>query len=331
MKQTINWAVIGTGGITNAFVTGLHAAEGAHLRAVLSRSRGNAERFAARYGVDQAYTDYDALLNDKSIDAIYIGTPHPTHKMFAVKALHAQKAVLCEKPVALNAMEMEEIRTAARTQGVFCMEAMWTRFVPPLVKVREWLAAGLIGEVKMVQANFGFTASWDPAWRLLNPAQGGGALLDAGVYPVSLASLAFGGGQPEKIASLMFLGETGVDEEVSAVISYGGYRLAVVSAALRTTLVNDAWIYGTQGRIHLPDFVFAHKAILHINGKYDYCFEGNFVSNGYNYEAEAVMDCLREGKTESAVMPLDESLAIIRTMDAIREQSNFRYPGEPER
>jgi predicted dehydrogenase len=217
---------------------------------------------------------------------------------------------------------------AARENKVFFMEAMWTRFVPPLVKVRDWLARGLIGDVKMVQVNFGFSAQVNPAGRLFNHALGGGALLDAGVYPISFASMVFGGVKPEKIASLLQFGETGVDEEFTAVISYGSYRMANVTAALRTALVNDGWIYGTRGRIHIPDYVFTHRASLIVDGQYTYHYEPDFVSNGYNYEAEEVMRCIREGKTESEVMPLDESLVIMEIMDAVRSQWNFKYPSE---
>jgi predicted dehydrogenase len=216
----------------------------------------------------------------------------------------------------------------ARANRVFFMEAMWTRFVPPLCKVRDWLASGIIGEPKMVQANFCFAAAFNPAGRLYNIDLGGGALLDAGVYPLSLASMVFGGKKPETVASLMYLGKTGVDEEVSALLSYGGPRLASVSAAVSTAAVNDGWIYGTLGRIHLPDFVFSHSADLILPGKYSYHYEPDFAANGYNYEAGEVTRCIREGKLESEIMSLSESLVIMQTMDRIRAQNGFVYPGE---
>jgi predicted dehydrogenase len=331
VKKTINWALVGTGGITNSFLAGLRSAEGAVPLAAVSRSRENAEQFAAKYGIQKTYSGadgYDRMLEDPAVDAIYIGTPHSTHKDMAVRAFKAKKAVLCEKPAAINAGELRDMIGAARENRVFFMEAMWNRFTPPFLKAREWLDMGLIGEVKMAEANFGFNMGWNPESRLLKKELGGGALLDAGVYPIALASMAFGGGKPEKVASLLYLGETGVDEEFTGLISYGGCRMASVSAALRTSMVNDGWIYGSAGRIHLPDFVFSHKARLICDGRYTYEYEGNYISNGYNYEAEAVMDCIREGKTESGVMPLDESLRIMEIMDEIRSQWNFRYPSE---
>ncbi|MDR0640994.1 MAG: Gfo/Idh/MocA family oxidoreductase [Treponema sp.] len=328
MKDRINWGVAGTGGISNRFVMGLRDAKGARLYAASSRSREKAEAFAAKYGFEKAYGDYRAMLDDPAVEAIYIGTPHVTHKEMAIAAFRAKKAVLCEKPVSINAAELSQMIAEAKANKVFFMEAMWTRFVPPLLKFKEWLNSGIIGEVKMVQANFCFSAPFNPQGRLYNIGLGGGALLDAGVYPVSLASFAFGGKKPEAVKSMMYLGETGVDEEVSALLSYGGPRMASLSAAISTAGVNDGWIYGTQGYIHLPDFVFSHSADLQVYGRYKYHYEPEFLSNGYNYEAEELMNCLRAGKLESGIMGLSESLVIMETMDQIRAQGALLYPGE---
>jgi predicted dehydrogenase len=324
----MNWALVGTGGISNRFFVGLSRAAGAKPYAIVSRTKENANRFAARYNVEKAYGDYEAMLNDSAVNAVYIGTPHVTHKELAIKAFKAGKAVLCEKPVCINAAELAEMIAEARANKVFFMEAMWMRFVPPLVKVREWLRDGLIGELSMMQANFCFSAPMNRESRLYNIALGGGALLDAGVYPISLASMVFGGGIPEKITALIYQGKTGVDEEVSALLSYGGPRMAQVNAAISTACINDAWIYGTEGRIHLPDFVFSHSAVLHLPGRYTYTYEPDFVSNGYTYEVEEFMCCVNEGRLESDIMSLDESLVIMRIMDEIRSQWNFYYPGE---
>jgi predicted dehydrogenase len=268
------------------------------------------------------------MLDDKSIEAVYIGTPHTTHKELALKCLKAKKAVLCEKPISINAAGLREMIKTARENNAFLMEAMWNRFVPPLVKARSWLKDGFIGEIKMVGANFGFNSPRRPESRLFNLELGGGALLDAGVYPIALASLAFNARKPEKVVSIIQFGESGADYEFSGVISYGGPRIATVSAAISTAMVSDAWIYGAQGKIYLPGFVFSHAAELLIDGRPPYHYEPDFISNGYNYEAEAVMDCIREGKIECPVMPLDESLTVMETMDEIRSQWNFKYPGE---
>jgi predicted dehydrogenase len=328
MKTTINWALAGTGGITNSFAQGLRLAEGASLYAVSSRTKDKAEKFAARHGVQKAFADYGAMLADPKVDAVYIGVPHSAHCELALQALDAGKAVLCEKPAAINAAELRRMIDKARDKKLFFMEAMWARFVPPVVKAREWLADGLIGDLRMAQGNFCFKVDLPPEHRLLAPALGGGALLDAGVYPLSFASMAFGGVKPEKVSGTMTMGTTGVDEHTAAILGYGAGKTAMISAALSFAAVNDMWFYGTAGHIHLPSFVWAHSANLALAGKPVYHWEGDFRGNGYNYEAEAVMDCLREGRLESAVMPLAESLVIAETMDEIRRQCGFRYPKE---
>ena len=328
MKKTINWAIAGTGGISNAFVQGLRVAEGARALAVVSRSKENAERFAAKYHIPKAYAGFDAMLEDPEIDVIYIGVPHSAHRDLAIRAFAAGKAVLCEKPAAINAAELSEMIRSAREHKVFFMEALWARFVPPVCKAREWLADGLIGEARMFQGNFGFRANVPPSHRLLDIKQGGGALLDAGVYPLSFASMVFGGGKPQKTSGVLTLGETGVDEAAAALVHWGPHKTAVISASILLATVSDAWIYGTDGYIHLPSFVFCRSANLVIAGKSSSHWEGDFRGNGYNYEAEAVMDCIREGKTENGIMSLDESLVIAEIMDEIRGQWGFQYPQE---
>jgi predicted dehydrogenase len=182
----------------------------------------------------------------------------------------------------------------------------------------------------MAQANLGFNNPFNPHHRLFNLELGGGALLDLGIYPLSLISMIFGGKKPADIQSRLFFGKSGADEEDAVILSYGGPRIAYAASSFTAQLENDAWIYGTRGRIYIPNFVWSRGVKLLLDGKDEYHFQPEFISNGYNYEAEEVMLCIREGKTESAVMPLDESLVITETMDAIRGQWNFRYPGEKE-
>jgi predicted dehydrogenase len=320
MKESINWALVGTGGITNKFIVGLKAAEGC-ASAVVSRTLENAQRFAAKNNIEKVFDNYDRMLEDPDIDVVYIGTPHTTHKDLTIRALNAKKAVLCEKPCAVNAEEFNEMVKASRVNNVFLMEAMWTRFTPPLQKVREWLSEGHIGEVQIIEANFGFNAPFAPKGRLFNPDLGGGALLDAGIYPLSLISMVFGGKIPLEIKSYGYLGQTGVDEHNLTILSYGGPQIAYASSALRSNLTNDAWIYGTQGRIHIPNYIWARSAKLFIdNGNIIEFNPQDFISNGYNYEAFEVMKCIKEGKKESEIMTLDESMVLMETMDRIRAQ-----------
>lgn len=327
MVQPIRWGILGPGGIAHKFVTGLQELEGAELAAVGSRTKEKAEAFAGEYGFARAHGSYEELAHDPEVDIIYVATPHPAHKENVLLCLKAGKAVLCEKPFTINAQEAEEMIACARASGVFLMEAMWTRFLPAIVQVREWLRKGVIGDIRMVKADFGFSIGWDPQSRLLNPELGGGALLDAGIYPVSFASMVLGS-QPDEIRSLAHMGKTGVDEQFSLLFGYSQGRIANLSGAVRTRMVSDAWILGTEGQIHVPRFLFARSANLLVEGQEPVVCEPPFPGNGYQHEAAEAMRCLREGRTESEIMPLDETLAIMKTMDAVRQQWGLKYPGE---
>lgn len=328
MAEKIGWALIGTGNIVKKFLVGLRSLQDIGSVYVVSRDQNRAEAFAQAHGLDAGYSDLDEVLADPKIHIVYIGTPHPTHKEYALRALRAKKAVLCEKPVCMNADEMQEILDVAKANQTFFMEAMWTRFMPAIRRAIEWIDEGQIGRVRMVQANFGFDAPWDPKGRLLNMMLGGGALLDAGIYPLSLAFLAFGCQGAKAIHSTMHIGETGVDEQVSCLLDFGEQRTAMLSASVRTRTVNDAWIYGETGCIHLPNFVFGRSATLNQYGKFSYTYSPDVVGNGYGYEAEEVVQCVRAGKACSPSMSMEESLAIMRVMDQIRAQGGLRYPFE---
>lgn len=325
--KTINWAIAGPGWISSKFAADLAYAEGAKLIAVGGRNPEKSEAFAKQFNIPRAYGSLDELAADEEVDIVYIGTLHPAHKDNALTLLKAGKAVLCEKPFTLNAAEAQEMIEFARERGIFLMEAMWTRYLPPIRKVREWLAEGRIGEVRMLKADFGFDCGWAPDSRLLDPKLGGGALLDAGIYPVSFASMIFGK-QPAKMMSSARIGKTGVDEQFSLLFEYEDGRTAALNGAVQLGMVSDAYIYGTKGYIHAPNFLFGKSASLHVANEEPVLFEDGREPSGYNFEAEEAMNCLREGKPESAIMPLDETLAIMQTLDTIRAQWGLRYPGE---
>ncbi|MCA0758475.1 Gfo/Idh/MocA family oxidoreductase [Paenibacillus sp. N4] len=325
--RTIKWGIFGPGGISSKFAGDLKYAAGAELVAVGGRSLEKAERFAEEHQVPRAYGSLEELAADPDVDIVYIGTLHTVHKENAAQLLRAGKSVLCEKPFAMNAAETADMIQAARENGVFLMEAMWTRYLPPIRKVREWIAEGRIGEVRMLKADFGFDVGWAPESRLLDPALGGGALLDAGIYPVSFASMVFGA-QPEKIMSSARIGQTGVDEQFSLLFEYEGGRTAALNGAVQLGMVSDAYIYGTKGYIHIPNFLFGKTASLHVRGDEPEHYADDREAKGYAFEAEEAMSCLREGKLESAVMPVEETLAIMGTLDAIRKQWGLRYPAD---
>ncbi len=327
MTASIRWGILGPGSIAKQFATGLTVVPGATLAAVGSRTLASAQAFATEFKAPRAHGSYAALAADPEVDAIYIATPHPMHRAAAALCLEAGKAVLCEKPLTVNAREAEELVAIATRKRVFLMEAMWTRFQPVMCQVREWLAQDAIGEPRMVSADFGFRCGMDPKSRLLDPALAGGALLDVGVYTVAFAAMVFGG-TPATVMAQAHIGETGVDEQTAVVGSWSGGRLALLSCAVRTNTPHEAWIHGTTGRIHIPGFWHAQEATLTRDGKPAETAKLPFTGNGYNYQAIEVARCLREGLIESPIIPHAESIAIMKTMDEIRRQIGLRYPGE---
>lgn len=326
MTDKIRWGILGTGNIAKQFATGLQALDDVEILAVGSRAQATADAFGNDYDIPHRYANYEALANDPDVDAIYIATPHPMHKDNAILCLMAGKAVLCEKPFTVNLAEAEELVAVARAENQFLMEAMWTRFLPVIGQVRDWIAAGEIGELRMLQADFGFRADFDEASRLLDPALAGGSLLDVGIYPIALAAMIFGK-QPDAITTQAHLGSTGVDEQAAYLFGYEGGALAVMSSAVLTDTPWEATIMGTKGwiKIHRP-FWNAERATLQIEGQDPVDAAPERIGNGYNYEAAAVNDCIRKGLKEHPLMPLDESLALMRTMDTIRGQWGMKYP-----
>lgn len=327
MAETINWGILGTGNISSKFAGGLSVMSDARLLAVGSRGQDSADRFGDRFGAERRYDSYEALAADPDIDAVYIGTPHPYHKPNALLCLQHGKAVLVEKPFAMNTSEAEIMVQTAREKNLYLMEAMWTRYLPIMVRVRQLLAEGAIGEVRMLHADFGFRTRVNPQGRLFDPDLGGGALLDVGIYPLSLASMIFG--QPSQTVGLAHLGETGVDENTAILLSYEGGALAVLSCAIRTSTPHIAIINGTQGRITIPtSWWYPTRMTVEIFGKETAEVEMPLTGNGYNYEAAEVGRCLRAGLLESDIMPLEETLSILRTMDYLRQQWGLTYPME---
>ena len=327
MTDKIRWGILSTGWIAKKFAEGLSVLPDAEIVAVGSRAQETADAFGDEYGVPHRHASYEALVGDQDVDVIYIGTPHPFHKDNAILSLEAGKAVLLEKPFTINAGEAEKVIALAREKGLFLMEAMWSRYIPIIVKLRELLAEGAIGEVRMLTADLGFRSEFDPKSRLFNLELGGGALLDVGIYPISFASMVLG--TPARIASMAHLGQTGVDEQAGIVFGYDGGQLAILHTALQTSTTIEATVMGTKGKIRVHSAWFYGTTLtLSIEGRDDEAISLPYEGNGYNFEAAEVMRCLHEGKLESDVMPLDETLAIMQTLDTIRAQWGFKYPME---
>jgi len=328
MADKIRWGIIGCGGIAAKFANGLTVLPDAELLAVGSRAENKARGFAEEHNAQRAYGSYEQLAKDADIDAVYIATPHPFHMENTILGLEHGKAVLCEKPFAVNAKQARRMIDTAEDKGLFLMEAMWTRFLPMTRRIKQIVTDGMIGDVRFFQADFCYRNPWNPQHRTLDPELGGGAMLDVGIYPISFASMLFGS-QPEDIVSQAHIGETGVDEQSSYLFSYDNGRLAALSSAIRTQALGQALIAGTDGMIKIDStFWRAEKATLITADGKEVIIEEPLESNGSNYQTAEVHDCLRQGKTQSDIMPLAESLAIMETMDKIRNQWGLKYPCE---
>lgn len=318
-----NWGVLGPGNIAVRFTNDLKRLSDATLLAAGSRSLDKAEAFARRQGAVRAYGSYEELLRDRDVDAIYVATPHNFHRQHAIMALEHGKAVLCEKPMEVNAARVREMVAAARRHDQFLMEAMWTRFLPVISGVRQWIKEGRIGEIRLVAANFGFRTAWNPDSRLLNLSLAGGATLDVGVYVVSLAHMLLGA--PSTVQAHAHIGQTGVDELTSMILGYPTGAMAQLSCAVRANISDGARIYGTEGYIDVPEFWHATKATLQVAGEEPEVITGEA---GYHFEAAEVADCVRTGLKESPIMPLDETIAIAETLEEVRRQIGLRFPFE---
>jgi len=327
MTTATRWGILGTGSIAKQFARGLADTPDAVLQSVGSRAQDSADAFGEAFSIPTRHASYEALANDPDVDAIYVSTPPPFHKDNSILCLRAGKAVLCEKPFTINAAEAKAVVEVARERGVFLMEAMWSRFFPAMQQVKKWLDEGAIGEVRLVNADFGFRAGINPEGRLFNPGLGGGALLDVGIYATSFASFVLGP-HPTRIESMAHIGETGVDEQNALILGYENGAMALLSSAIRTSTPHEATIVGTEGTIRIPThFWRAAKASLKAGDREEEV-EFDTQGNGYNYEAAEVGRCLREGLLESPTMPLDETIALMHVLDAVRAQWGLTYPME---
>jgi len=316
---------MGTGAIARKFASDLAALPDARLFSVGSRSQAKADEFGREFQLTRCYSSYEDLVNDPEVEAIYVATPHSCHKDNTLLALSAKKPVLVEKPFAINAREADLVIRAAREKRLLVMEAMWTRFVPLYVRLREMLREGTIGPIQSIRADFGFQSDAATHPRLFDPSLGGGALLDVGVYPISLASMVLG--SPLRVSGEARMGATGVDEHNAMVFAHPRGELALLSCAITLNTSLDAMLIGERGSIwiHPPFWKSKAMTVTHGDGREE-LLEFPFERNGYQFEAIEFMDCLRSGQIESTVMPLDESLSIMKTLDLLRKQWGLKYP-----
>ncbi|MBE7052063.1 MAG: Gfo/Idh/MocA family oxidoreductase [Ruminococcaceae bacterium] len=322
MKKTINWGIVGPGNIANKFAKALKNVDGAELVAVASRSEKSGSEFAKKYNIPQVFVGYEELAKAEGIDAVYIATPHPFHKPCAEIFLNAKKHVLCEKPVCINAKQAVELYECAKENGVFLMEAMWTRFLPAINEAKKIVQSGEIGEIRGIQADFCYFCTPDEDPKLFSNDTAGGSLLDVGIYGLNFAAI-FLGSSPETITSVADI-NSGVDCQTNVLMKYKSGAIASVSSAINTQKPENGYIFGTNGYITLPRFYGVQEIIVN-SGDGERVISKPSIGDGFEEEIYEACDCIRCGKTQSDVMPMEESIIILEQMDYIREQINLKY------
>lgn len=323
----LRWGILATGGIAHAFTSDLRTA-GLTVSAVGSRRPEASREFAAQFEIPHAHGSYEELVADPDVDIVYVATPHPMHADNAVLALEAGKHVLVEKPFTLTGAEAERVREVARARGLLAMEAMWTRYLPHMVRIREIVRSGSLGEVRAVFADHTQRISSDPGHRLNALALGGGSLLDLGIYPVSFAWDILGA--PVTVTARGRLGETGADNEVATIFTHADGAISTSVSTSRAVGPNTAHILGTDARIDI-DRVWYTPTSLRVaapDGTVLEEYRSDIQGRGMQYQALAAERLLAEGKTDSDLLPLDQTVAIMHVLDELRAQIGVRYPGE---
>ena len=337
-KKIIRWGILGAGSIVDRWIKGARQVEDMEIAAIASRTPETAQKMAQKHGIPEAVT-YEQLVSRDDIDVVYVPVPHTAHKELTIQALKAGKAVLVEKPAAVTAADFADMAACAKENHTFLMEAVWTRFFPIIGKIREYLGENGIGDVRLVQTAFAFRAGEELIrGRLADPMTAGGSLLDTGVYDFHFTDMILDK-EPQNITGLASFDtdeyHLQVDEQASWVVRYDKGELAVMTSAIRTTLPDTAFIYGTKGSIEVPVFWKPSRMIVRVYGKEEEQIEmpipqkiAGMEDEGYQFEVEHVNDCLRCGLTESPVMTFEKSLRVLRQCDSLRDQWNFRYPFE---
>ena len=323
----LRWGILATGGIAAAFASDLRTA-GLDLVAVGSRSQESADAFASRFDIAHAHPSYEALVADPDIDIVYVSTPHPMHHENAKLALEAGKHVLVEKAFTLNRQEAEDLQRLAAERGLLVMEAMWTRYLPHMVRIREIIEAGTLGEIRAVTADHTQKLPTDPAHRLNALELGGGALLDLGIYPISFIWDVLGA--PTTVTAVGRLVETGADSEVATIMTHEGGAISTSLSSSRAAGPNTASIVGTDARIDIDEVWYTPTTFRVVlpDGTVAEEYASDVAGRGMEYQAMAAERLVREGTIEGDILPIAESVAIMGTLDEIRAQIGVRYPRE---
>jgi predicted dehydrogenase len=330
--RPVRWGILGTGRISNDFADALELLPDAELGAVASRRRESAVHFAGVHGGSgstRAYGSYRELVEDPHVDVVYVGTPHALHHEHTMLAFDAGKPVLCEKALTLTAREAQDLVSVSRERGLFFMEAMWMRCNPVMRRVKQLADRGDLGRIQQIRADLGFLVDRPETHRLLALELGGGALLDMGVYVLTFAHLFLG--DPEKVEAVAELSSSGIDLNIAISLGWDGGAVASVSSTMTAWSPRTASIATDRGRVDFAD-AFHHptEALWREDGETHVVSE-DVLGTGLAHEAAEVMRCLRSGEIESPLVPLEDSLSIMRLMDRIREKIGLRYPADEPR
>ncbi|MGF7215763.1 putative dehydrogenase [Spirosoma lacussanchae] len=318
------WGILGPGRIAHKFAQDLLTVPDAQLYAVASTDQQRADAFAAQYGAPHALDSYEGLLTLPDLDVVYVATPHVKHYENVMMLLNGGISVLGEKPFAMNSQQVQTMVETARSKSVFLMEALWSRFMPVLLRAKQLADDGAIGTVTGVRADFGFAAPFTPEGRLYNKALGGGSLLDIGIYPLFWSYLILG--MPASIKASATFGTTGVDEQCGMVLTYPNGELALLDSTLRTKTPCEAFIHGTDGQIRVHGRWHETEGLTLVrNGHEPETFTATRSTFGYEYEAQHVMQCLRDGRTESPLWSLTDSLNLMSLLDSVRAEAGIVY------
>lgn len=333
MEKVIRWGIMGTGWIAERFCMALDTlrnGDGAQIYAIGSRTQETADTFAARFSAEKAYGSYEGLVSDPDIDVVYIATPHRFHFENARLCLEHGKAILCEKAFTVNAREASKLARLANEKGLFVMEAFWPRFQPLNRALHEAICKDkIIGNIRMAQIDFDKIEDKPDTHRIYNPNLAGGTMLDLGIYTMSYASY-FLGTDIEDVHAVATIGKGGVDDQCAMLVKFRSGAICTQTAALQTYARKEAAFFGTKGRITVPNFSRAtyYDWTDYESGKITRVEAGPFLCNGYEYEAIEVMDCLRQNKLQSDIMPLNETVRLMELLDACRKEYGFVYPFE---
>lgn len=325
MEKVIRWGIVGAGNIANKFATAIKNVEGAKLTSVASRSKG--KPFAEKYNIKNVYESYEEMAASDEIDAVYIATPHPLHKSCAELYLNAKKHVLCEKPMCVNASQAIKLKECAKRNGVFLMEALWTRFLPAIKEAVNIVNSGVIGEIRGVKADFCYSSNSIEEPNVFSNSMAGGSLLDVGIYGLNFSAI-FLEGNPESIISIADV-DDGIDKQINILMKYNNGKIASVSSGITVNKPETGYIYGTKGYITIPRFFGANEFTINVNGE-ETLISKPSIGDGFEEEIIEACNCIRTGKNESDIMPLDESIRILKQMDYIRAQNSIIYPHDTE-